>query len=291
MIAAVAKFVVSKLPKRDSSMSETNKQPVNALAATGNWTREQSLLAFRCYCETPYGQLHSKNKRVIELAELIGRTPSALAMKCVNFASLDPVIRESGRSGLKNASVLDKTIWDDFHSNWDRLFEECAVLQARLQLERHITPESLSDDEEVEEPDFTGETRKAWVQQRVKQNFFRRAVLISYRGRCCVSGVSDRRFLVASHIVAWKDDAAIRLHPGNGLCLSAIHDKAFDKHLFSLTDDHRIILSGQLMKTQDKFLQQVFWPVDDKQIALPERFAPETAFITRHRRKMQECAQ
>lgn len=48
----------------------------------------------------------------------------------------------------------------------------------------------------------------------------------------CVSGVSDARFLVASHIVAWKEDASIRLNPANGLCLSTIHDKAFDNHLF-----------------------------------------------------------
>lgn len=267
-------------------MNDATNPSSDAFVTTGNWTREQSLLAFRFYCETPFGQLHAKNKRVIELATLIGRTPSALAMKCVNFASLDPVIRESGRSGLSNASAMDKQIWGEFHASWDQLLEECAALEAYLHQKEFTASESLRDDELIEEPDFTGETRQVWQQQRVKQNFFRRAVLSGYGGRCCISGVSDTRFLVASHIVAWKDDASIRLHPGNGLSLSVIHDKAFDQHLFSLTDDHRIILSRLLEKTQDKFLQQVFWPSSDKPIAMPERFAPEIAFIERHRKQM-----
>lgn len=267
-------------------MNDTVSPSGQAFVTTGNWTREQSLLAFRFYCETPFGQLHAKNKRVIELANLIGRTPSAVAMKCVNFASLDPVIRDSGRSGLSNASAMDKQIWGEFHANWDQLLEECTALEAYLHQEKPAETESLPDDDPFEEHDFTGKTRKVWQQQRVKQNFFRHAVLSSYGGKCCISGVSDLRFLVASHIVAWKDDAAIRLHPGNGLCLSVIHDKAFDQHLFSLTNDHRIILSRQLEKTQDTFLQAIFWPINDKQIVLPERFRPELPFIERHREKM-----
>ncbi|MDE1885348.1 MAG: HNH endonuclease, partial [Xanthomonadaceae bacterium] len=134
--------------------------------------------------------------------------------------------------------------------------------------------------------DFTGETRRAVVEQRVKQSFFRRAVLASYRGRCCISGVSDARLLVASHIVPWRDDKANRLNPSNGLCLSVIHDKAFDSYLFSLTDDIRVVLSKRLKATKDAFLKEVFWPVEDRVIELPERFGPEMGFLRSHRENM-----
>lgn len=256
-----------------------------AFNRAGNWSREQSMLAFRFYCETPFGQLHGRNRNVIELANLIGRTPSALAMKCVNFASLDPVILESGRKGLSNASALDREIWDEFHANWEALVEECEALQSYL-LRGKVAPQMPYVDDDFADTDFTGEARVALVKQRVKQAFFRRSVLSSYGDKCCISGVSDKRFLIASHIVAWREDASIRLHPGNGLCLSAIHDKAFDQHLFSLTDDRRILLSERLQKTRDEFLQQVFWPIDDKKISMPEKFSPEIAFIARHRKKM-----
>lgn len=277
-----------KLLEPDQAMSEVAKPREGAFGSTGNWTREQTILAFHFYCQTPFGQLHAKNKKIIELAALIGRTPGALAMKCVNIASIDPAIRESGRAGLSNASALDREIWEKFHADWDGLVEQAEALRAFL-LRESQTPQTQLDDEYAG-MDFTGETRLALVKQRVKQAFFRRSVLSSYGGKCCISGVSDGRFLVASHIVAWKDDASIRLNPANGLCLSTIHDKAFDNHLFALTDDHRIVLSKQLREAKDQFLRDVFWGLDDTQIKLPERFVPEPAFITRHRELMLQAA-
>lgn len=252
---------------------------------SSRWTPEQLKLAFHLYCQLPFGKLHSRNTEIIELARLIGRTPSAVAMKLVNFASLDPAITSSGRRGLGNASQADRDVWDEFHANWDSLVEQSASLRMSLS-GNDDAQASLMTDEPAVEQDFTGDTRIASVRQRVKQSFFRRAVLSSYGEKCCVSGVSDRRFLVASHIVAWSEDASIRLHPGNGLCLSVIHDKAFDSHLFSLTDDYRVVLSQQLKQTHDDFLRQIFLPVDGLQIALPERFRPEVAFLQRHRDKM-----
>lgn len=264
-------------------MTETVKPRDDAFRSSGNWTREQTLLAFKLYCEMPFGQLDSRNKKVVALSELIGRTPGAVAMKCLNIASLDPKIRESGRAGLGNASSLDEAIWKEAHANWDATIAECEDLLAYLHREKQLPePGVLREDER----DFTGEVRAALVKQRIGQAFFRRAVLSSYGDRCCISGISDKRFLVASHIVPWNEDAAIRLHPGNGLCLSVIHDRAFDKHLFSLTDDHRVILSAQLKNSADELLRQVFWPAEDKQIYLPEKFSPEVSFIARHRHAM-----
>ena len=96
----------------------------------GNWTREQTLLAFKLYCEMPFGQLDSRNKKIIALSEMIGRTPGAVAMKCLNIASLDPKIRESGRAGLGNASSLDEKIWKEAHADWGAVIAECENLLA-----------------------------------------------------------------------------------------------------------------------------------------------------------------
>lgn len=256
------------------------------LGSTKNWTREQTILAFHFYCQTPFGQLHAKNKRLIEVAALVGRTPGALAMKCVNLASLDPAIRESGRSGLSNASAQDREIWREFHADWQGLVDRAEALKADRLQERGLPPRLDDDDAPLQ--DFTGETRAVLIKQRVRQAFFRRSVLNSYGRRCCISGVSDPRFLVASHIVAWKDDASIRLNPANGLCLSTIHDRAFDSHLFSLSDDHRVILSKQLRDASDQFLRDVFLKLDGTRIALPEKFFPEMDFVRRHRQRMLE---
>jgi hypothetical protein len=259
----------------------------NAFSGSGNWTREQLKLAFYFYCQTPFGKLHGRNPAIIELAKLIGRTPSALAMKLVNFASLDPSIINTGRRGLTGASALDREIWDEFHASWERLAVECELLR-QGQLRRHGLEEGLIDGEERELTplDFVGETRQAIVQLRVKQKFFRRAVLASYRSRCCISGVTDERLLIASHIVPWREDKTNRLNPSNGLCLSAIHDRAFDRGLFTLSDNLSVALSKHLRNTKDEFLKQVFLPIEGKRIELPDRFAPDPDFLQHHRKTL-----
>ncbi len=60
--------------------------------STSRWTKEQLKLAFYLYCQLAFGRLHSRNPEIIQLAKLIGRTPGTVAMKLVNFASLDPAI-------------------------------------------------------------------------------------------------------------------------------------------------------------------------------------------------------
>lgn len=98
-----------------------------------------------------------------------------------------------------------------------------------------------------------------------------------------MSGLTDARLLIASHIVPWSRDKANRLNPSNGLCLSAIHDRAFDKGLISLTDDLKIIVSAELKRCSDAFVKDVLLPLNGQPIEPPERFAPHPKFVAWHR--------
>jgi len=248
------------------------------------WTKEQLKLAFNLYCQLPFGKLHKGNKEIIELAGLIGRTPSALAMKLCNIASLDPAIISSGRKGLSGASDLDREVWEEFHADWDRLAVDCLHIHEQLRVEKGVPlSEEIENIESEDVDDFTGEARRVVIEQRIRQNFFRRAVLSSYRGRCCISGLSDARLLIASHIVPWSKDKENRLNPRNGLCLSALHDKAFDRGLITLDDDFRVMLSRDLEQKNEPFVQQFFHPLAGRVITLPERFVPDKGFLARHR--------
>ena len=249
--------------------------------ATGLWTKEQIKLAFHLYCQLPYGRIHGRNPEIMALAKVIGRTSDAVAMKMLNIASLDPAITGTGRAGLGNASALDRAVWDEFHSDWERLAVECQLL--RQQLDADSAPALDLENDAFLPEDFTGETRQILTTQRIKQHFFRRAVLSSYRGRCCMSGLSDARLLIASHIVPWSIDKSNRLNPSNGLCLSAIHDRAFDKGLISLTDDGRVLLSDEIRKRDEVFVKTIFLPLENQKIEMPERFHPDHAFLQHHR--------
>lgn len=253
------------------------------MMTSGRWSKDQVKLAFHLYCQVPYGRIGGTNSEIIRLAQLIGRTPSATAMKMLNIASLDPAITSTGRVGLGNASAVDREVWAEFHEDWERLADECAVLRRTLSSDRDPRNLDYADEFGPMPDDFVGETRSIIAQQRIKQHFFRRAVLSSYRGRCCMSGVSEPRLLTASHIVPWSIDKANRLNPRNGLCLSAIHDRAFDKGLITLTDTFRIVVSEEIKKRDEPFLNQTLLALQGQAIELPERFAPSIEFIARHR--------
>lgn len=244
------------------------------------WTEGESKLAFHLYCQLPFGRLHQRNDEIIELAALLDRTPSAVAMKLVNFASLDPAIISSGRKGLDGASKLDHEVWDNFHADWEGLAVECVALRNNLIAIREPSHVEVAENETAY---FVGETRAAIVEQRIKQHFFRRAVLSSYRGRCCMTGVTESRLLLASHIVPWSQDKANRLNPANGLCLSALHDRAFDQGLISVSAEYRVLLSASVATADEPLMQHAFKALEARPIELPERFLPDPAFLAWHR--------
>jgi len=256
----------------------------NESKATGRWTRDQLKLGFHLYCQLPFGRLHQRNPEIVALASLIGRTPSAVAMKLCNFASLDPSITGSGRQALGNASALDREIWNAFNADWEGLAIECAELRGKLEAAADpAAPQPGEVAEDVTDADHTGESRIISATQRIKQDFFRRAVLSGYRGRCCMSGLSEARLLIASHIVPWSKDPKNRLNPSNGLCLSSIHDRAFDQGLITLSDDFEVIVSGEFRRMKDPFVSMLLKPLHGTRITLPERFAPKAEFLAHHR--------
>ena len=60
------------------------------------WTREELILALNLYLKQPFGKLHHGTPEIIYLANIIDRTPSAIAMQLSNFASVDPFHQERG---------------------------------------------------------------------------------------------------------------------------------------------------------------------------------------------------
>ena len=85
------------------------------------WSKEELILAFNLYLKTPFGKMHSTNKDVIYLAHLIGRTPNSVALRLVNFASVDPVLKARGIKGMDGGKKIVQPIWDEFFNNQEEL--------------------------------------------------------------------------------------------------------------------------------------------------------------------------
>jgi hypothetical protein len=250
---------------------------------TNNWTREQVLVALNLYCQLPFGKLHNSTPLIIETAKLIGRTPSSLAMKLSNLASLDPAVTGSGRKGLAARSKLDEQVWGEFMTNPDAIGYESQVLMDALATQDQIVSDLASDTVVAEpSPSYFAKNIETTAQVRVKQSFFRKAVLSSYQERCCMTGLANSKLLVASHIVPWSKDEHNRLNPSNGLCLSALHDKAYDCGLITVTPDFGIKVSEQLRSESSELARIQLLGLAGQKITLPQKFLPNRDFLAYH---------
>lgn len=255
---------------------------MDSLVHRSHWTRPELLIAFKLYCEMPFGKMHSRNPMIVRIAGDIRRTPSSLAMKLTNIASLDPTIRGSGRKGLTGASRADKAMWEEMTSNWDQFFLTSEA--ALKEVETRALASSAPTDENKESISYAGFSKKIEAFQRIGQASFRKAVLSSYNAKCCISGISLKRLLVASHIVPWKTDVENRLNPQNGLCLSVLHDRAFDCGLISLDDKFCLVISDEVRHAADAMVKTTILDFEGKQITLPDKFFPKAEFLDFHRR-------
>jgi len=251
-----------------------------------NWARDELLVAFNLYCRTPFGRLHQSNPDVVAAAKALGRTPGSVAMKLVNFASLDPVQKARGIKGLKNAAAADEDVFKEFDQDWERLAVDSEAAMARLGLA--VAPAADDQGESDAAPIGVRRTGPTEVLRLTKvrtvQRLFRDTVLASYDFACAISGINAPELLVASHIVPWAKSETRRLDPRNGLALSALHDRAFDRGLIALDKDLRVVISSRLKSSSPPPGQvSALLAYEGKRIRPPSRFQPDLEALAEHR--------
>ena len=244
------------------------------------WTREELALVINLYSKMLFGKMHKGNPDVIRLALLIGRTPDAVAYKLVNFASLDPKLQQRGIKGMSKTSELDRLVWNEYMSNWDSEFLEAERLLANRSNTTIVEQNEIDLDNL---PNVEGLERERIVNTRINQQLFRKIVFTNYNGSCCMTGINIPSLLVASHIIPWSESRENRLKPTNGLLLNFLHDKAFDKHLITVTEHLRIKVSKLFyMNERNDTVRRNFIDFDGKDLLEPKKFNPDIEFLRIH---------
>ncbi|PGC47390.1 HNH endonuclease [Bacillus toyonensis] len=120
--------------------------------------------------------------------------------------------------------------------------------------------ETILEEIEKDLPDVLDQTEKEQIiKSRIGHSIFKKNLLKNEK-KCKLCGVSDKRFLIASHIKPWsKSNHKERLDINNGLLLCPNHDALFDKGYISFGDDGEILISASL----DESLK-IFLNVNDK---------------------------
>lgn len=252
-----------------------NKKP----APRELWNREETMIAFNLYSKMPFGSIHSDNPRVVKLADMLGRPPGSLSWKMCNLASLDPKLSIKGTRIAK----MERVVWDEFNADPGGFLAETE----RLVLALSANAPSPATDDLASEEFPQGTTSKRLVEVRDNQSLFREFVLPAYDNRCCITGIDTPALLNASHIVPWKTNAKERLNPHNGLCLNALHDRAFDRGLITVTPDFVVHVSSALKRTAGESDGIRFiLDAEDKKITKPSRYYPDKHFLQFHNDKV-----
>jgi len=204
-------------------------------------------------------------------------------MRLSNYAALDPMLQARGIVGLQGGSDKCRSYWEEFSCNREGLLFECEKIQARYEqtsIEKKYQ-DLLKDIPET----LTGTTREQLVKVRVNQSTFRQIVLANYSFKCALSGIDIPELLVASHVIPWAESVEERMNPKNGICLSSLYDKAFDKGLISFSDQYRVLFSSRLKDNVGKeYYSKYFEPISHSCLAtrgLKYPVAPE--FLEWHR--------
>lgn len=238
-------------------------------------------MAFDLYCRTPFSKIGLRNPEIVKLASLLGRTPSSVGLKMHNLAHYDPELRKRNITAMAHTSKLDAEISEEFQNDWMGLSYQAQVIKARMM------QQDLSDIVEIDSygeiPE--GTTRESILKTRVGQDFFRKVVLNSYGNKCCVTGLNDKKLLIASHIKPWRvsEERKERTNPSNGLCLNPFHDKAFDKGLITVSQDYKVVISKQIKEDEmDRDTREWFMSYEGQTILLPDKFYPGKSFLEYH---------
>ena len=256
------------------------------MPARKNWSRDETLMAWLLYMELPAKEIDDQGEHIIELANALGRTPNAVALKAWNIAAHDERRLAKGKVGMTHGSRYDQEVWVDFENEGDALIVYAyELLQDKLESSisttsyEVVSTKSPADDLDIPE----GKTREALVSARVNQSYFRNRLIENYQGRCCVTGLGVDSLLIASHIKPWStsDPATERLAPDNGLLLNALHDRAFDQGLITIDKDLQIVVSPAVPKDDDA-ANRFLWEYEGCQIEEPLAFKPRPEFIEYH---------
>ena len=158
-----------------------------------------------------------------------------------------PIIKKSGRGNQKAyLAEIDQPIFD------------LATRQTRIRTS-NVGPLRHSEDPALEQldaaaerliandPDLDVTTKEQLIRARRGQGRFRKAIREIEKG-CRLTGITDIRYLIASHIKPWRVclEARERLDGQNGLLMAPHVDFLFDRGFITFADNGRVRVSEQL---------------------------------------------
>ena len=255
------------------------------MARNSNWSEEEVTLALVLYLSLPFASISARNPKVVEFANLIGRTPGAVSFKLGNLGHCDASLQARGINGLSNISKVDRAVWERYIGN-GRGAQSVAPLMSdaeKIAVDRNLDLAFLLGTGTGPQPQAaTAEERLVLQKVRVSQQFFRTMILAGYGNRCAVSGLKSATLVEAAHIIPWAEDESLRLLPANGIALNSLLHRAYDCFLIGIDGERRVHVSRELLvDAEDSRFQSFFESINGAALQLSRHFTPSPELLER----------
>ncbi len=138
--------------------------------------------------------------------------------------------------------VLKNATGNNMYSNSLKQFRLFRAVECAHEITFDSVKSVIDNYEELTETE-----RSALVKSRIGQGMFKKRLMAKYDSRCIITGIDEKRLLIASHVKPWAVCSnSDRLSVENGLLLTPTFDRLFDRGLITFSDNGRIYFSSQL---------------------------------------------
>lgn len=228
---------------------------------------EKTFLDRNNYEQRVYGMLSEKNSITGEFSDIyykdllvnLGNGNQAVR----NGRGLSPKRQYFLQKGICTYSIsqaIDEIVKQFSDKNLNSRFSEMHNAREKVLLlstyylvedlvEGIVESEEEKEEQKIKDNVTLSETEKTTlILARRGQGKFRADVI--ERNKCCpFTGVTDSRFLIASHIKPWKEsDNKQKLDADNGFAFTPTYDRLFDQGYISFDDDKKLLVSSSLNK-------------------------------------------
>ncbi len=173
------------------------------------------------------------------LASMVGRSPSLQVRRETLAEGKSKGFYPQTRDNEEIVIAFRPDFFATYVEELEALHNTAQHSEDLAQLERIATAET-----EVEIRDIPAGPRRTVLEQikrKVRDSRFRKNVLAAYGNRCAVSGM-QLELVDAAHIIPVEHERGTD-EIKNGLCLSALHHRAFDLGLFGIKRDYSVVVN------------------------------------------------
>ncbi len=180
--------------------------------------------------------------------------------------------------------ITKNTKGDRMYSNGLKQFRSYKKVENGLYIQKEDVESTINNYESLTETE-----RTSLVKSRIGQGVFRDNLLKKYGNTCIITGINEKRLLIASHVKPWAVCSnEERLSVENGLLLSPTFDKLFDNGLITFSETGKLFISSYLKKDTVEKLSVTNGGVFDLKVS-PElahnlQYHQEYIFMTRGHR-------